>query len=102
MDQKSVYVSKLNTMTQKTQEKIQEKYELANKYLLSGDYDMALLQYEKVQFMSPKDPDVFLGKGKIYMALGDLKVTLMKTCNAIKTIRYVQSFDYNVDEWITG
>lgn len=49
----------------------QEHLDLGQKYLLDGDYEQAIIEFNKVIEIEPKNVDAYLGLAEAYVAAGD-------------------------------
>lgn len=72
-------------INQQSKEKdYRQQIETAQKYLLDGDYDLAIATYTKAISKNPKDADAYIGLSNIYIQLGDYNNALIVLENGYK------------------
>ena len=59
------------TITKTQLSEVQEYLDLGQKYLLDGDYEQAIVAFEKVIEIEPKNVDAYLGLADVYVQMGD-------------------------------
>ena len=64
---------------------VEDYLDLGQKYLLDGDYDQAIVAFEKVIEIEPKNADAYLGLAKAYMSTHDYAKAVDAINNGIAT-----------------
>ncbi|KJU87414.1 conserved hypothetical protein, membrane [Candidatus Magnetobacterium bavaricum] len=77
-------ISLWSDVVRKSPNKVRPQYDLGVFYDQSGDFEKALIQYQRAIELNPKDSEAYYNMGNVYQKQGDLDAAIKKYQTALK------------------